>query len=109
MEGHESESTAEGREEGGKRRNEMPTKVRGRRKVQVGRVVSNKMDKTVIVAVERLVQHPRYKKYIRRTSRMYAHDRTNACNMGDVVRIIETRPLSKLKRWRVLNVVKSAK
>jgi small subunit ribosomal protein S17 len=87
----------------------MPTKVRGRRKVQVGRVVSNKMDKTVIVAVERLVQHPRYKKYIRRTSRMYAHDTTNACNMGDVVRIIETRPLSKLKRWRVLSVVKSAK
>ncbi len=88
---------------------EMPTKVRGKRKIRVGRVVSNKMDRTIIVAVERLVQHPRYKKYIRRTSRIYAHDSTNACNMGDTVRVIETRPLSKLKRWRVLSVLKQKK
>ena len=109
MERNESESAAESVEESGKMRTEMPTKVRGKRKIRVGRVVSNKMDKTVIVAVERLVQHPRYKKYIRRTSRIYAHDSTNACKMGDMVRVIETRPLSKLKRWRVLSVLKQVR
>lgn len=87
----------------------MPTRVRRERKTRVGKVVSNKMDKTVIVAVERIVQHPRYKKYIRRTRRIYAHDSTNACNMGDMVRVIETRPLSKLKRWRVLGVLRKGK
>jgi small subunit ribosomal protein S17 len=109
VEEERSESSARNTEESRESMSEHPTKVRGRRKTQVGRVVSNKMDKTVIVAVERLVQHPRYKKYIRRTSRIYAHDGANACNMGDVVRIIETRPLSKLKRWRVLRVVKQAR
>ncbi len=71
------------------------------RRTLVGQVVSNKMDKTVVVRVERLVQDPRYKKYVRRFSRFMAHDEENACGVGDRVRIIEHRPLSKKKRWKV--------
>lgn len=78
---------------------------RGMRRVLVGTVVSNKMDKTVVVRVERLVQDPRYKKYVRRYSRFMAHDEANDCNVGDKVRIIEHRPLSKLKRWKVQSTV----
>lgn len=78
---------------------------RGLRRMLVGTVVSNKMDKTVVVRVERLVQDPRYKKYVRRYSRFMAHDETNACNIGDEVRIIEHRPLSKNKRWKVQDTV----
>jgi small subunit ribosomal protein S17 len=74
---------------------------RGMRRTLVGTVVSNKMDKTVVVRVERLVQDPQYKKYVRRYSRFMAHDETNTCNVGDQVRIIEHRPLSKRKRWKV--------
>jgi len=74
---------------------------RGHQQVKVGRVVSNKMDKTVVVRVERLVQDPEYKKYVRRYSKFMAHDEGNACNVGDQVQIIEHRPISKRKRWKV--------
>lgn len=74
---------------------------RGNRRTLVGTVVSNKMDKTVVVRVERLVQDQRYKKYVRHYSRFMAHDESNACAEGDQVRIIEHRPLSKRKRWKV--------
>jgi small subunit ribosomal protein S17 len=79
---------------------------RGHQKERVGLVVSNKMDKTITVAVERRMQHPLYKKVIRRTRKFYAHDEKNMCNEGDLVRIRETRPLSKSKRWRLVEVVK---
>ncbi|MCH8889715.1 MAG: 30S ribosomal protein S17 [Myxococcales bacterium] len=71
------------------------------RRTLVGQVVSNAMDKTVVVRVERLVQNPRYKKYVRRYSKFLAHDEGNACEVGDRVQIIEHRPISKLKRWMV--------
>ena len=77
------------------------------RKQKVGRVVSNKMDKTVVVAVDYLRPHPLYRKTVRQTNKFYAHDETNACQIGDTVRIEETRPLSKLKRWRVVEVLGS--
>ena len=76
------------------------------KKRMIGVVVSDKMDKTVVVAVERLVQHPRYKKYIRRTKKYHAHDERNECKVGDIVEIEETRPLSKTKRWRVIRIIK---
>jgi small subunit ribosomal protein S17 len=79
---------------------------RGHQKERVGLVVSNKMDKTIAVAVERRMQHPLYKKVIRRTRKFYAHDEENVCNEGDLVRIRESRPLSKSKRWRLVEVVK---
>lgn len=82
---------------------------RAKRKVFIGRVISDKMNKTVVVAVERLVRHPLYKKVIRRTSKFYAHDEHNECRVGDLVEIMETRPLSKLKRWRVVRIVQRAK
>lgn len=80
---------------------EATAKARGRRKSFVGTVVSNKMDKTAVVAVERRHQHPLYRKIVRVTKRYKAHDPNNAANLGDVVRIEETRPLSKEKRWRI--------
>ncbi len=76
-------------------------KNRGMRRILVGMVVSDKMDKTVVVRVERLVQDPRYKKYVRRYSKFMAHDESNSCAIGDRVKIIEHRPVSKRKRWRV--------
>lgn len=76
-----------------------------RRTQKVGRVVSDKMDKTVVVAVDYLKPHPLYRKIIRRTSKFHAHDEENACKTGDVVRIEETRPLSRTKRWRVIEIV----
>ncbi len=78
---------------------------RGHRKTEIGVVVSDKMDKTVVVRVERLVQHPKYGKVIRRFTKFYAHDEKNECKVGDKVLIIETRPLSKLKRWRVVRIL----
>ena len=75
------------------------------KKKLVGEVVSNKMDKTVVVAVNTLVKHPTVGKYIKRTKKYYAHDENNECSIGDTVEIIESRPLSKLKRWRVLRIV----
>ena len=77
----------------------------GRRKVRIGRVVSNKMDKTVVVAVERRTMHPLYRKEIRKITKFYAHDEHNRCQVGDVVTIMETRPLSKTKRWRVVEIL----
>ncbi|MCL8206519.1 MAG: 30S ribosomal protein S17 [Actinomycetia bacterium] len=80
----------------------------GNQKVRIGRVVSDKMDKTVVVAVERLVAHPLYKRRIRRTKKFKAHDEHNACRTGDTVKIVETRPLSKEKRWRVVEILSRA-
>ncbi len=76
------------------------------RKEKIGEVVSNKMDKTAVVKIERLVMHPKYLKYIRRTSKLKAHDEENKCQIGDKVRVCETRPLSKEKRWRVIEILK---
>lgn len=75
----------------------------------VGRVVSDKMDKTVTVLVERRVKHPLYKKYIRRSTRIHAHDEANACNVGDAVSIVQCRPLSRTKAWRVQEIITRAK
>ena len=83
-------------------------KNRGLRKTQTGIVISNKMDKTVVVQVDRLVKHPTYKKYVRRRAKYTAHDENNACQMGDRVLIRETRPLSKTKRWQVSQIVEKA-
>ena len=85
------------------------TAERNNRKTREGLVVSNKMDKTAIVAVTERKPHPLYRKTVQRTSKFYVHDEANDCNIGDRVRIQETRPLSKLKRWRLLEVVERAK
>ncbi len=82
---------------------------RGRRKSKIGSVVSNKMDKSVVVSVERLIKHPLYGKYFRKTSKFMAHDEENQCQVGDTVKIVETRPLSKFKRWRLVEVIEKAK
>ncbi len=79
------------------------------RKTRVGRVVSNKMDKTVVVKVSSTARHALYAKTMRRQRKFYAHDEDNACRVGDLVRITEARPMSKLKRWRVLDVVEKAR
>ncbi len=81
--------------------------MRGRRKSMVGRVTSDKMDKTVVVVVQRLKRHPLYKKVIRVRKKFKAHDADNACQIGDVVRIVESRPLSKEKRWVVEEILES--
>ncbi len=83
-------------------------KERGMRRTLVGLVVNNQMDKTVVVRVERLVQDPRYKKYVRRYSRYMAHDEANTCKVGDQVRIVEHRPLSKRKRWKLQETLATA-
>jgi small subunit ribosomal protein S17 len=85
------------------------TEQRGNCKERVGKVVSQKMDKTVVVAVVRLVKHRLYGKTMRRTKKLYAHDENNRCNLGDTVRVIETRPLSRLKHWRVSAILDRAK
>lgn len=82
---------------------------RGSRKVRIGKVVSSKMNKTVVVSIVRMVKHPLYKKYIKRTTKLYAHDEKNDAREGDTVRVVETRPLSKLKCWRVQSVLERAK
>ena len=82
---------------------------RNKRKIKEGLVVSNRMSKTIVVAVERQFRHPRYEKIIRRTLKLYAHDDKNQCQIGDKVKIAETRPLSKLKRWRLVEVLEKAK
>jgi small subunit ribosomal protein S17 len=81
---------------------------RRRRKVRMGQVVSDKMDKTIVVMLERQFPHPSYSRIVRRTSRIKVHDENNECRVGDVVRVMETRPLSKEKRWRLLEVVRKA-
>ena len=78
---------------------------RGRRKIRVGRVISDKMDKTVVVAVEWRQAHPLYRKQVKRVTKFHAHDEDNRCKVGDMVNIMETRPLSKTKRWRVTQVL----
>jgi small subunit ribosomal protein S17 len=83
-------------------------KTRGMKRQVNGVIVSNKMDKTVVVQVERLVKHPLYKKYIRRRNKFMAHDKDNICQIGDQVEITESRPLSKTKRWRVSRVLQKA-
>lgn len=83
-------------------------KTRGTKRQVVGVVVSNRMDKTVIVAVERLVNHPAYHKYVRRRAKFAAHDEHNACHIGDRVQITESRPLSRTKRWRVSRILEKA-
>jgi small subunit ribosomal protein S17 len=82
---------------------------RNLRKVRVGKVTSNKMDKTVVVAIEEHVKHPLYKKVVKRTYKLKAHDEKNECNIGDTVRVMETRPLSKEKRWRLVEIIERAK
>lgn len=82
-----------------------PTRARGTRKERVGRVISDAADKTIVVAVDRRVRHPLYGKTLRRTAKHHAHDEENAARVGDTVRIVETRPLSRLKRWRLIEVV----
>ncbi len=82
---------------------------RGIRKSRVGMVVSDKMDKTIVVAVERKVKHPLYKRYVKQTSKFTADDQENTCEVGDKVKIIETRPLSKTKRWRVVEIIEKVK
>ena len=82
---------------------------RAARKVREGVAVSTKMDKTVVVAVVERVRHPKYAKFMQRTKKLYAHDEANDVNLGDRVRVMETRPLSKLKRWRVVEVLERAK
>jgi small subunit ribosomal protein S17 len=88
---------------------ETPTAQRGFRKVRVGRVVSDKMDKTVVVQITHRKGHPLYKKVIQHRTRFKAHDEANECKIGDLVRVMETRPLSKDKRWRVVEVVEKAR
>jgi small subunit ribosomal protein S17 len=82
---------------------------RNDRKVKIGKVVSDKMDKTIVVAIERLVQHPLYKKSIKKTVKFKAHDENNESHIGDIVEVMETRPLSKDKRWRVTQIIERAK
>ena len=87
----------------------MSENTRAFRKTRVGRVVSDKMDKTIVVAIEDSVQHKLYKKIVKRTYKLKAHDENNECGVGDIVRVMETRPLSKDKRWRVVEIVEKAK
>ncbi len=79
------------------------------RKIKVGEVISNKMEKSIVVAIERQVAHPIYKKYFKKTTKLMAHDEKNECRVGDVVKIEETRPLSKRKKWRLVEIVEKAK
>lgn len=92
---------------------EAPTddaeKGRGIRKTRVGKVISNKMDKSIIITVERRVKHRLYKKFFKKTTKFMAHDEKNECTIGDTVKIMETRPLSKNKRWRLVEVIQKAK
>ena len=82
---------------------------RALRKTRIGRVVSDKMDKTVVVAIETSVKHPLYKKIVKRTYKLKAHDEKNECNIGDKVKVMETRPLSRDKRWRLVEIVEKAR
>ncbi|HNW99414.1 MAG TPA: 30S ribosomal protein S17 [Bacteroidales bacterium] len=83
--------------------------IRNLRKEKVGLVVSNKMNKSIVVEVERKIKHPKYGKFVKKTSTFMAHDETNDCNIGDTVRIMETRPLSKNKCWRLVEILERAK
>ena len=85
------------------------TETRNTRKVRIGKVVSDKMDKTIVVAIEDNVRHPKYGKIIKRTVKIHAHDANNECGIGDKVAVMETRPLSKTKRWRFVEIIEKAK
>ena len=87
----------------------MTMVVRNLRKTRIGVVTSDKMDKTITVAVERKVKHPIYGKFVKKTTKFHAHDEKQECTIGDIVKIMETRPLSKTKRWRLVEVVEKAK
>ena len=87
----------------------MTENTRNLRKVRVGRVVSNKMDKTIVVAIEDNVRHPKYGKIIKRTVKIHAHDAANECTIGDKVAVMETRPLSATKRWRLVEIIEKVK
>ena len=82
---------------------------RNLRKERIGVVASNKMDKTIVVVIERRTKHPIYGKFVKKSTRFFAHDEKNVCNIGDTVRIMETRPLSKNKRWRLVEIIERAK
>jgi len=82
---------------------------RNLRKTRTGKVTSNKMDKTIVVAIENRVKHPLYGKIVKRTYKLKAHDENNECNIGDTVKVMETRPLSKEKRWRLVEIMEKAK
>ena len=88
---------------------EATTPTRNRRKIRVGKVVSDRMDKTAVVSIERLVKHPTYGRYVRRRNKFKVHDEKNECRVGDIIRFMETRPLSKDKRWRLVEFVERAK
>ena len=85
------------------------TETRELRKIRVGKVVSDKMDKTIVVAIVDNVRHPKYGKIIKRTVKIHVHDENNSCGIGDTVSVMETRPLSKTKRWRLVEIVEKAK
>ena len=85
------------------------TETREKRKIRVGNVVSDKMDKTIVVAIVDNVRHPKYGKIIKRTVKIHAHDEKNECGVGDKVAVMETRPLSKTKRWRLVEIIEKAK
>ena len=85
------------------------TETRNQRKVRVGKVVSDKMDKTCVVAIEDNVPHPKYGKIVKRTVKIHVHDEKNTCVVGDKVSVMETRPLSKTKRWRLVEIIEKAK
>lgn len=87
----------------------VPAVQRNRRKVRIGKVISNKMQKSIVVSLERKIPHPLYKKYYKQTSTLMAHDEKQEARIGDVVRVMETRPVSKRKRWRLVEVVEKAK
>ena len=87
----------------------MTENTRAFRKTMIGQVVSDKMDKTIVVAIEDSVSHPLYKKTMKRTYKLKAHDENNECGIGDTVEVMETRPLSKDKRWRLINIIEKAK
>ncbi|GAB4206943.1 MAG: 30S ribosomal protein S17 [Bacteroidia bacterium] len=83
--------------------------TRKTRKTRIGIVTSNKMDKTIVVSITRKVKHPIYGKFVNKTTKFYAHDEKNQCDIGDTVKIMETRPLSKLKRWRLVEIIQKVK
>ena len=87
----------------------MTENTRAFRKTRIGQVVSDKMDKTIVVAIEDSVRHPLYKKTMKRTYKLKAHDENNECGIGDIVEVMETRPLSKDKRWRLIRIIEKAK
>jgi small subunit ribosomal protein S17 len=87
----------------------MTIEVRAHRKTRVGRVVSEKGDKTIVVVIDRLVKHPLYGRVVRRTKKLYVHDEQNDAHLGDTVEVMETRPLSKMKHWRLVRIVERAR